>query len=163
MGLRLTYFINFYWTFSNKNKTKSLKKKYKFKFILENNNKLNVLTSPVMAYFFHLFASQVCPIILLTSLFHRITHFVKGLIKTDHNSTRIFIHSFKVRNFLKECFITDIFFLKCFITARILESLGKLSKILDHKPLHTKAAPEQSSLKVTLCLITQIIILNRVF
>ena len=39
---------------------------------------------------------------------------------------------------LKSCFIRNIF-LKCFVVARILESLGELSKILDYRFTLTEA------------------------
>ena len=44
--------------------------------------------------YLHLFPFQVRPLILLSSLFYSVRHFVKGLIKTDHNLSGIFIHSF---------------------------------------------------------------------
>ena len=37
----------------------------------------------------HLFPFRVCPLILFSSLFYSVIHFVKGLIKTDHDYTRV--------------------------------------------------------------------------
>ena len=44
--------------------------------------------------------------------------------------------------------------LHVFITAGILETLGELSKILDHRHSLTEVAMERSSMKITLCLLT---------
>ena len=42
---------------------------------------------------------------------------------------------------LKSCFIRDVF-LQCFVVARILESLGKLSQIVDYRLTLTEPAIE---------------------
>ena len=44
---------------------------------------------------------------------------------------------YRERTFLKNCSIRNIF-LQCFIAVRVLESVGDISKILDHKLLLTE-------------------------
>ena len=56
------------------------------------------------------------------------------------------VRTCKVRTFLKQCFITDIF-LQCFITARTLETIREFSKIRDLKHSRIKAATEKSFLR----------------